>query len=132
MRTSRSFTLAIAAASLAVGALFSLGAAAQEVDTGLQKTAETAFGGTAKLQSDPAVIIGNFIKAALGFVSVIFFALIIYGGFLWMVARGNEQQIEKAKSLLTSATIGIVIIAGGYALTSTIVSSLVTATQTAQ
>lgn len=41
----------------------------------------------------------------------LFFAIrTIYGGYLWMTARGKEEQVEKAKSVLIQNIIGIVII----------------------
>ena len=53
----------------------------------------------------------------MAFIGVIFFVLMIYGGFLWMTARGNEQQVEKAKDLIISAVIGLIIIFAAYAIT---------------
>ncbi|TAL19777.1 hypothetical protein EPN90_02460 [Patescibacteria group bacterium] len=119
---------AFAAATFAAGVLGVLPANAQGVQEGLQKTATAAFG-AAPTVTDPAIIIGNVIKAALGLVSVIFFAFVIYGGFLWMTAGGNEQQIEKARKLVVNATIGIIIIAAGYAITTFVVNNIVAATQ---
>jgi hypothetical protein len=115
------------------GMLFTLTLAAApaqgQVNTGLDQTAKTAFGKNASLSTDLPTIIGTFIKAALSFVGVIFLVLVIYGGFLWMTAGGNEQNVTKAKGIITSAIIGMVIIAAGYALTSFILTSVVSATQ---
>ena len=38
---------------------------------------------------------------------------VIYGGWLWLSARGNEQQVEKAKSMILHSVIAIGIIIGG-------------------
>lgn len=62
--------------------------------------------------------IGGFIRAILGMVGVIFFALTFYAGYLWLTASGSEDQIEKAKSILTAATIGLIIVFLSYGLTS--------------
>lgn len=69
-------------------------------------------------------IIGGLIQAALGFVGVIFLVLMLYAGFLWMTARGNNEQVTKAKDLITGAIIGIVIVASAYAITSFVVGSV--------
>jgi hypothetical protein len=45
---------------------------------------------------------------------VMFF--IIYSGFLFVTARGNEESLTKAKQALLYAIIGGVIIAGAEAL----------------
>jgi hypothetical protein len=68
--------------------------------------------------------IGKIVGAALSFIGVIFFILMIYGGLLWMTAAGNDQQVEKAKDLIVAAIIGLVIVFAAYAITSFIGTSL--------
>lgn len=80
----------------------------------------TALGtGHADIQSDASLpkTIGRMIQILLSFMGVIFMILIIYGGFIWMTARGNEQAIEKAKKTIGRAIIGVFIIAVAYTLT---------------
>jgi hypothetical protein len=60
--------------------------------------------------------IGSVIQVALSFVGVVFLVLMIYGGYLWMTARGEEQQITKAKDLIRAAIIGLIIIVMAYAI----------------
>jgi cbb3-type cytochrome oxidase subunit 3 len=60
--------------------------------------------------------VGDVIGLVLSFVGVIFLILIIYGGITWMTAAGNEQAVEKAKTIIIQATIGLVIIFAAYAL----------------
>ncbi len=61
--------------------------------------------------------LGSFIQILLSFLGVVFLILIIYGGFLWMTARGNEQQVESAKKIITNSVIGTVIVMLAYAIT---------------
>lgn len=61
--------------------------------------------------------VGMLISVFLGFVGVIFLGLTLYGGLIWMLARGNEQEIEKAKRLIESAVIGLAIVLAAYAIT---------------
>jgi hypothetical protein len=61
---------------------------------------------------------GNIIGAVLSFLGVIFLLLTIGGGIMWMTAGGNTEQVGKAKKLITSAVIGLVIVFAAYALTS--------------
>ncbi len=63
-----------------------------------------------------AKLIGLLVNALLTFLGVIFMLLIIYAGFGWMTARGNETAVENAKHTLTSASIGLGVILGAYAL----------------
>ena len=62
-------------------------------------------------------IIAKIIKTVLGFLGMIFLALIIYAGFRWMTAAGNDENISKAKKILSAALIGLVIILISYAIT---------------
>lgn len=69
-------------------------------------------------------IVGGFIQQALSLIGVIFLLLMLYAGFLWMTARGNEQTVEKAKNLISGAVIGIIIVASAYAITSFVIGGL--------
>ncbi len=55
---------------------------------------------------------------------IVFF--IIYAGFLYVTARGNEQTITQANRALLYAIIGGLLILGAYGII-TIVSNLITA-----
>ncbi|OGL74143.1 hypothetical protein A3D72_02555 [Candidatus Uhrbacteria bacterium RIFCSPHIGHO2_02_FULL_57_19] len=95
------------------------------IATGLEETGKAAFGTLP--ETDITVIVGRVISAALGLLGIIFLVLTVYGGFLWMTAAGNEQQIEKAKKMLVSAVIGLVIVSAGYAITNFVITQLTTA-----
>ncbi|MBU1164520.1 pilin [Patescibacteria group bacterium] len=66
-------------------------------------------GGTISTNS-PDVVVGKVIGYMLTFLGVLFLVLIIYGGYLWMTASGNDDQIGKAKKIIIGAFIGFVII----------------------
>jgi hypothetical protein len=80
-------------------------------------TVQRTAGQTGISQSDVPTIVGSIIKVILGLSGLIFFVLVFYGGFLWMTARGNNEQIEKAKNTLTTSVIGLVIMVMAYAIT---------------
>ena len=82
---------------------------------GYARTTETSFSET----------IGLGIKTALSFVGVIFLVLTVYAGFLWMMARGDEGQIEKAQKIIQSAIIGMIITVGAYSITAFVVPRIV-------
>lgn len=80
---------------------------------GLSNTINQAFGGGAIVAYDEtSFIIGVFvvINYLLTFTGIIFFILLIYGGYLWMFARGNEDQVLRAKKITKEVIIGIIII----------------------
>lgn len=73
------------------------------------------------------IIVGNLIRTFISLLGVIFLVLIVYGGWLWLTARGDKERVEKAKDTITRAVIGIVIVVGAYTLTSFVLSRLITA-----
>lgn len=100
---------------LSLVAALSLPLTALALDYGLS----TAAGGTPLTPISVEVLAANIIRIILGFVGIIFLLLVIYAGFLWMVGGrdGNEEAISKAKSLLTNATIGLLVIVAAYSIT---------------
>lgn len=83
---------------------------------------------TAKEKTSPDFIIETVIQTALSFLGVVFTILIVYGGYLWMAAQGNEEQVIKAKNLMTAATTGLVIVISAYAISYFVLSELTVGT----
>ena len=69
-------------------------------------------------------LIANLILYAISFVGIIFLILIIYSGFQWMNAGGNEQTIDKAKSRIMKAIIGLGITLLAFIITTMIYNYL--------
>ena len=95
--------------------------------TGLGEAATAGYGVNATTdipaQNIPATI-GKIVGVGLSFIGVLFLILMIYGGFTWMLARGNQQDVTKAKDLFEAAVIGLVIVMAAYAITAYIGSIL--------
>ena len=64
-----------------------------------------------------ADLIGNVVGAVLTFVGVLFLILMLYGGIIWMLARGNETETTKALNTIKAAIIGLIIVVASYAIT---------------
>ena len=90
-------------------------------DYGLNATAGAAALDTKR---DVPTIVGNVLGAALSMIGVLFFALMVYGGLLWMTARGNEETTKKAMNTILAAIIGLVIIFAAYAITTFVFKSV--------
>ncbi|MDD5527933.1 MAG: pilin [Patescibacteria group bacterium] len=75
--------------------------------------------------TDPRTIAANIIKIALGFLGVLAVVIILIGGFKWMTAAGNEEQIEEAKKVLMAGIIGLVIILASWGIANFVLSSLI-------
>jgi hypothetical protein len=98
------------------------GALLQEVGT------ETGLGSSGDGQTQLVKIITTVINVILSLLGVILFVLIVYGGVLWMTSRGNEENVKKAKDIITDAIIGLVIVLAAYAISAYVVDALVKAT----
>ncbi len=107
--------------SLLIIVFASHGASAQLIDTeGLEElnmmtdeVAKTANYGRTTIGHLVAVII----QTALGFLAVIFLVLVLFSGFRWMTAGGNEEQVKKATKTITMAVIGLVVVLAAFAIT---------------
>ena len=88
---------------------------------GMVKKAATGAGYADATETSFAELIGTIIKGVLSFVGVIFMILMVYAGFLWMTARGEDSQIEKAQSIIQSSVIGLVVMLAAYSITSFVV-----------
>lgn len=89
---------------------------------------QQVYGQTDTSETTFAETIAEIIKVVLGFLGIIFLVLIIYAGFLWMTAAGNEERIKKAKDIMIAAVIGVAIILAAYAITVFVVGKLLEAT----
>lgn len=60
--------------------------------------------------------IGQIINIFLSILGIIFIILMLYGGYVWMMAQGGDEEIRKAKDTLRRAIIGLLIVVGSYGL----------------
>ncbi len=60
--------------------------------------------------------LGMIIQIFLGFLGIIFIVLTIWAGYNWMTAGGNEEKVNKAKTTLIRAVIGLIITVSSYAI----------------
>ena len=55
---------------------------------------------------------------ALGLIAIIAVILIIWGGFLYITASGNQEQLDKGKSVVIYGLIGVLIAILAFAIVS--------------
>ncbi|TAN33489.1 hypothetical protein EPN28_01595 [Patescibacteria group bacterium] len=96
---------------------------AAPVDVGLEQAKASGLPDT-----DIRVLVAKIIRTALGLLGIVALVLLLYGGFAWMTAGGNDEKIATAKKIIFNALIGLVIILASYAITSFVISKLVSAT----
>lgn len=106
----------------AIGGVLDCGT--QDVTSFVGFQAEIGLGGEGlapelKRAENARDFIVNVVNFALGFLGLIALIIIIYGGFMYVTAAGNEEQAGKGKKSIMYALIGIVIILASYAIVRT-------------
>ncbi len=86
--------------------------------------------GTGLGYKEPRAIIIGLVQVAMGFLGLVAVVIILYGGFKWMTAAGNEEKVEEAKKLIGSGIIGMLIIITAYSLVAYVLRTLLTQTGT--
>ncbi len=61
-------------------------------------------------------IIGGLIKGALVVAAVIFFFMLVIGGIRWIASGGDKGATEAARSQITAALVGLVIVFAAWAI----------------
>jgi len=75
----------------------------------------------------PGEIIFNVIYIFLGLLGVIAVILMMYGGFLWLTAGGEENKAKQGTTILFQAAIGLLIILSAYTVTYFVLVQITTA-----
>lgn len=113
-----------------VGGLLPIQPASANISTTLKEAGKSIDGvdETGKPKSSVPKIVGSIVNVLLSVLGVVLLIIIIYAGFLWMTAQGEEAQVKKAKTMISQAVIGMVILLSAYAISIFIVDKLTSAT----
>lgn len=66
--------------------------------------------------ADPRLVVAQIIRSLLTFVGILFLAYTLYAGYMILTSGGEEQKIEKGKSTLRTAVIGVLITVSAYSI----------------
>lgn len=67
--------------------------------------------------SDLASVIGSALQFILSLLGTIMFGYMVYAGYLWMTAQGDEGKIETAKNMMVNTVIGFLVVVSAFAIT---------------
>ena len=87
------------------------------------ESAVNEVGGTDN-KTDAKGFIGNIIKTMLFAVGVLAVIVIIFAGLTFVVSAGNSQTIQKARTTIIYAVVGLVVSILSYAIVNFVVGSL--------
>ncbi len=90
----------------------------------MEKQTTAFFGESGYSGSSADSILGSVIKTVLSLLGIVFVILIIFSGYQWMMAGGNEEQVSKAKDRIRDAVIGVIIVVLAYAITAFVFKNL--------
>ncbi|MBI2051084.1 MAG: hypothetical protein HYT31_04795 [Parcubacteria group bacterium] len=90
---------------------YGLGSASSFTNVGLGK------------EDDLKGTLATVINIALGFLGIIAVIIVMFGGFKWMTAAGNEEQVGEARKLIVGGVVGLLVIFMAWAIASFVVSS---------
>lgn len=65
---------------------------------------------------DPRESIMRIVNYFLGFLGLIAVIMVIYAGFLMLVAGGEEEDVTKAKKILIWGAVGIIVVLLSYSI----------------
>ena len=68
--------------------------------------------------------VGVIINVITGFLGLVFFILMLYGGIMWMTAAGDTKILDKAKGLLIDAVVGLGIVLISYQVVQFIIGNI--------
>jgi len=79
--------------------------------------AQTMLQSTSLSEFSLGSVVAVVIQGALGLLGIIFLIIMVFAGYRWMTASGNEEAIKTSKQMITRAIIGLIIVLMAYAIT---------------
>ena len=79
--------------------------------------------------TDLPTMIGKIINVVLGFVGILLLGYILFAGFKWMTAGGDDKKVTEAQVMIKNAVIGLLIVVAAFAISSFVLASLVNVAQ---
>lgn len=69
-----------------------------------------------EFQTNLGAYVSNIVSAILIVAGLAAFALLVWGGFTWIISNGDKTKVEEARNRITNALIGLAIVAASWAI----------------
>ena len=92
-------------------------------EVGLEGT--NSISGLKLSNREPIAVATELINAALMFLGLIAVVIFLVGGFKWMTAMGSDDNIKKAKELMSAGVVGLIIILASWGIAKFVLSKLI-------
>lgn len=91
----------------------------------VQSEALTAFGSATRLSATPLpIVIARLIRAFIGILGILSVVIILFAGFRYMTAAGDQEKVARAKRMLVQAAVGLAIILSSFVITQFVLNAL--------
>jgi type IV secretion system pilin len=70
-------------------------------------------------------IVANLINAVLAMIGVLLLGYLLYAGFLWMTAGGDEGKVKTAITMIRNSIVGLLIIVLSFVIADFVLSALI-------
>lgn len=109
------------------GLIMAVPAVAQDTSVGMDIGAQLQAAGGSRgaglgEPTDPRVTAMLLIRMLMRFMAIIVFCFMLYAGYRWMTAGGNEEQVAEAKKIIRNCVIGLIVILSSYSITYTVIT----------
>ncbi|MFA5022279.1 MAG: hypothetical protein WC508_04340 [Patescibacteria group bacterium] len=97
---------------LALQNVYAVSSIFSQTSSGVKTLTNEAYGGGGKVSVDQNTFgkgLVTVINYLLNFLAIVFFLGLIYAGYIWMTARGEESKIDQAKKITREVTIALII-----------------------
>lgn len=89
-----------------------------------------SYGTVTQLGSrDLRATIASIINVALSMLGIVALVIILFGGFKWMTAGGNDDQVAEARKIIVAGIVGLAVILSSYAIANFVLEQLIEATE---
>jgi hypothetical protein len=85
--------------------------------------------GSTKADKPLSQFLGRLISPILGITGSLFFILIVVAGIMWLTAAGNEEKVGRAKKILSTAFVGLLLVIMAYTITRFVLSRILSSTK---
>lgn len=80
--------------------------------------------------ADLRTSVTNIARIVLGLLGLTGVVMLIYGGYIWLTAGGNEEHIKRATDIIRAAVIGLIIILLSWSIVAYVLITTANATST--
>lgn len=69
------------------------------------------------------ILASDIVQLVLSALGTLFVVFMVYAGYIWLTAAGNEQKVSKAKTILFQSIIGLIIVIAAYSISYFVISA---------